>query len=72
MLYEVVRSEFYFFHVPGFAVIDNFLYRAHFVHALLADLFKSISESRSATNLAAVALLYDIGCSFEKGIIKVR
>ncbi|KAH9811863.1 hypothetical protein DFH28DRAFT_1084730 [Melampsora americana] len=46
--------------------------KAYFVHALIGLLFDSILEARTETNDASVGLLYDIGCTLEKGVIKVR
>ncbi|KAH9817363.1 hypothetical protein DFH28DRAFT_1124762 [Melampsora americana] len=43
---------------------------AHFVHALIGLLFNAILEAHTDTNKAAVAILYDIGCTLEKGVIK--
>ncbi|KAH9810783.1 hypothetical protein DFH28DRAFT_932317 [Melampsora americana] len=44
--------------------------KAYFVHALLGELFASVMEAKSETNKAGVGLLYDIGCTLEKGVIK--
>ncbi|KAH9812856.1 hypothetical protein DFH28DRAFT_1129636 [Melampsora americana] len=44
--------------------------RAHYVHALLGYLFDAILEARTETNSASLGVLYDIGCTLEKGVIK--
>ncbi|KAH9820119.1 hypothetical protein DFH28DRAFT_1200891 [Melampsora americana] len=44
--------------------------KAHFVHALLGELFTCILEARTNTIKAGVGCLYDIGCTLEKGVIK--
>ena len=47
----------------------NFFSRAHFVHAMLASLISRTKKEDVAP--PRVGILYDIGCTLEKGIIKV-
>ncbi|KAH9815146.1 hypothetical protein DFH28DRAFT_893107 [Melampsora americana] len=45
--------------------------KSHFVHALLGELFTCILEARTDDNKSSVGCLYNIGCTLEKGVLKV-
>ncbi|KAH9817085.1 hypothetical protein DFH28DRAFT_1106520 [Melampsora americana] len=45
--------------------------KVYFVHALIGLPFESILEARTQTNSGSVGVLYDIGCTMEKGVIRV-
>lgn len=42
------------------------------MHALLGFIFEAVMEACTDTNKAGVGVLYDIGCTMEKGVIRVR